>query len=134
MNSAISIENIPFLWGIAFFINVTIGVLSFISIVRKIFPGWAQGCCCWIGWWSFANALAFLVNVIIGPHNPFSYHQLGILTETMMNVGYLAWFGVYMFQNWNVTEDHWKHIELMRSQIAEENIKRELAKEATNES
>lgn len=133
MDAPISIENVPFTWGMAFLINVVIGALAFISIIRKILPGWAQGCCCWIGWWSCANALTFVVNMVVGTDNPFSYHQMGVLTETMMNVGILGWFVVYMFQNWNVSGDHWQRMEVLRHQIAKEAIEQQIAKEKSHD-
>ena len=120
MDVPTSIENIPFVWGIAFSINVLMGIIMFAMIIRKSLPGWASGICCWIGWWSCATSLSLVINSAIGVNDPFSYHQMGVFTESMTNLGILAWGCVYLFKNWDVTGDDWEAMEAFRAKIARE--------------
>lgn len=102
MDYQTSIESIPFLWGIAFTINIVMGVVSFYLVVRKQTPAWATGAFCWIGWWSSATACALVINAGIGPDNPFSYHQMGVFSESMNNLGICTFIVGFLLKNWNV--------------------------------
>lgn len=119
------IEQMPFFWGISFTINVTVGVALFIAIMRQSMPQWATGVTCWVAWWAFATSISLLINVISGPNAPFSYHQMGILTETMTNVGILLWVSVFIRQNWGIQGEDWEKIENLRRQISYERAKKD---------
>lgn len=120
-----TIEAIPFIWGVAFIINVLLGALSFSLIIRRAIPPWSAGVTCWVGWWSWATAMALVVNFTYGPDNPFSYHQLGVLTETMENIGVSVWIIVTSFRNWYVTDADWKKMETLRADLTIQNIKKD---------
>lgn len=89
-DTPLSVENTPFFWGIAFSINIVLGACSFFLIIRKPLSVEWRTVLGWIGWWSFANALSLIVNIVAGPSDPFSYHQMGVFTESMVNLGYIA--------------------------------------------
>lgn len=122
------IEQMPFFWGMAFVINVTVGVVLFISIMRQAMPSWATGVTCWVGWWAFATAISLLINVISGPDAPFSYHQMGILTETMTNIGILIWTAIFAGQSWGVRGTDWDRIDALRQKINFEKVNKHDAK------
>jgi len=90
IDNPVSAENTSFFWGIAFAINVTLGAVSFFWVIKKKLTIEQQSILGWIGWWSFANALSLVINYVAGPSDPFSYHQIGVLTETMINLGYVS--------------------------------------------
>lgn len=90
IDNPVSVENTPFFWGIAFTINLILGLLSFFLIIRKPLGAEWRTVLGWIGWWSFASALSLVVNIVAGPSDPFSYHQIGIFTESMVNIGYIT--------------------------------------------
>lgn len=102
MDVPTSIENIPFVWGIAFTINVLMALACFTMIIRREAPQWASGVCCWIGWWSCATAFSLVINTAVGVDNTFSYHQMGVLTESMTNIGITVWCFLFLMKNWNV--------------------------------
>jgi hypothetical protein len=117
------IENVPFFWGIAFLINVLMGVIAFTSIVRRTMASYVVGPAAWVGWWSFANALSLVINLTMGPSYPFSYHQLGLFNETMVNLGFLWFMIIHAIINFGVRgEDDWNRIETLRKQITIENM------------
>ena len=117
----LSIENIPFVWGVAFVVDILIGVLTFMLVLRKNVVTWLKGTLTWCGWWSFASALSLIISMVSGPLAPFSYHQIGVFTETMVNIGLVLWAIVYAFNNWFVYEEDWPTIEKMREHIAHKN-------------
>jgi hypothetical protein len=116
------IEQMPFFWGISFTINVTVGTILFIAIMRQSMPQWATGVTCWVAWWAFATAISLLINVISGPNAPFSYHQMGILTETMTNLGILLWTMIFAKQSWGIRGDDWDRIDSLRQKINLEKV------------
>lgn len=117
------IESIPFFWGIAFLINILMGTISFITIVRHGASSWAVSPLAWVGWWSFSNALALLINLAMGPAYPFSYHQLGLFNETMVNVGFLWFMLSHMMANFGLHgEQDWARMDALRKQITIENM------------
>lgn len=122
-----SIENIPFVWGIAFTINVLMGASCFTMIIRREAPQWASGICCWIGWWSCASAFSLVINTAVGIENPFSYHQMGVLTESMTNIGITLWCVIFLLKNWNVHGDKdLAEIEKVRSEVSIRNLQNEV--------
>jgi hypothetical protein len=111
------LESLPFFWGVAFVINITVGTVLFVAIMRQTMPSWSTGVTCWVAWWAFATAISLLINVISGPNAPFSYHQMGILTETMTNIGILLWVATFSVQNWGVRGDDWDRLNALRKKI-----------------
>ncbi len=126
MEPTLTIEHIPFVWGIAFAVDVIVGILAFMVVVRKNVPTWTKGTMSWIGWWSWASALSLVINTIEGPDAPFAYHQIGIFTETMTNIGLVMWGVSYLFKNWYVRDVDWFEMEKLRAAITHRNQLEEL--------
>lgn len=126
MEPQLTVENIPFVWGIAFFVNILIGIIGFTLIVRKNVTPWLRGSVMWISWWSFASALSLVISMVSGPMATFSYHQIGVLTETMVNIGLLFWAFSYALNNWYLTPEDWRQIEIHRAEVTHANKLREL--------
>lgn len=121
MDVPTSIEQTPFIWGIAFSVNVLMAISLFVMIVRRSTPSWSSGPLMWIAWWTMANALSLVINVVLGPDNTFSYHQMGILTESMVNLGVCVWALSYLIYNWNLSgEKKWKRMDALRHQLSME--------------
>lgn len=121
MNLSTTIEGIPFFWGIAFSVNVLMAVALFVMIIRRTIPPWASGPLMWVAWWTMANALSLVINDVLGPDNTFSYHQMGILTESMVNLGVCVWCLSYLIYNWNLSGDKkWKKMDALRKQLSTE--------------
>lgn len=121
MDVPVTLENIPFMWGIAFLLDVIVGFCMFAIILRKSSPSWSMGAACWIGWWSWASAFTLIINMVVGTTNPFSYHQIGVLTESMTNIGMLWWIIGLMMKNWYVRAADWELIERLRADIYTKN-------------
>lgn len=118
MDVSTSVEQTQFFWGLAFAINVMMATALFIMIVRRNVPAWASGALMWIAWWTMANALSLVINVVLGPDNTFSYHQMGILTESMVNLGVSVWALSYLIYNWNLSgEKKWKQMDELRKKL-----------------
>lgn len=126
MEPQLTIENIPFFWGIAFVVNIMIGVMTFALVIRKNVVTWLKGTLTWCGWWSWASALSLIVSMVNGPMATFSYHQVGVFTETMVNIGIVFWALSYAFNNWYVMQDDWEFIEKQRAEISHRNKLKEL--------
>jgi hypothetical protein len=120
MDTAQYAEALQFFWGISFTVNIALGVAIFFAVVRRNVPSWSLGASTWVAWWAFANAISLLINVISGPESPFSYHQMGILTETMNNIGILVWTLLYVRRNWSMRDDEWNKVDEFRSTIPSE--------------
>ena len=121
MEPQLSIENIPFVWGIAFVVNILIGCMTFMLVIRRNVVSWLKGTLTWCGWWSFASALSLIVSVVEGPMSTFSYHQVGVFTETMVNIGLVVWALAFAFNNWNVYQEDWAEVEKLREEINHRN-------------
>lgn len=126
MEPQLTIENIPFIWGVAFCIDIIIGLVGFALVIRRNVTPWLRGTVMWVGWWSFASALSLIISMVNGPMSPFSYHQVGVFTETMTNIGLVFWCMVYAFHNWYITPKDWQQIEIMRSNMVHANRQKEL--------
>ena len=111
------IESMPFFWGVAFIINLTVGIVLFVNVMRQAMPNWASGVSTWIAWWAFATCISLVINVTSGPNAAFSYHQMGILTETMMNIGILLWTVISSLKNWEIRGDDWVRLDDLRKEI-----------------
>jgi hypothetical protein len=118
------IEQMPFFWGISFSINVTVGVTMFVSVMRQQMPPWATGVGTWIAWWAFTTAISLIINLINGSGAPFSYHQMGILTETMTNLGILFWVAIFTRNNAGLNGSDWVRMEAFRRQIVNEQVQK----------
>lgn len=121
-----SIENVPFTWGAAFVLDIAMGAVLFAIILRQNLPPWARAACCWIGWWSWASAFTLIINLVLGTQNPFSYHQIGIITESMVNLGFMWWLLMLTAKNWYVTGKDFLTIERMRAKIYAKNMERQV--------
>lgn len=121
-----TVEHIPFVWGVAFVIDVMVGLLSFMVVVRKNVPAWNKGSMLWMGWWSWASALSLIINAVEGANASFSYHQIGVFTETMTNIGLVIWGCIYLFNNWYIQDKDWVDIDKLRAEITQRNRLKEL--------
>ena len=121
-----TVEHIPFFWGVAFSVDILIGTLAFLLVIRKNVPAWNKGTMLWIGWWSWASALSLVINAVEGPNTSFSYHQIGVFTETMTNIGLVVWGASYLFKNWDVKDTDWLEMEKLRIAIAARNREKEI--------
>lgn len=121
-----SIENVPFTWGAAFVLDIAMGAVLFAIILRQNLPPWARAACCWIGWWAWASAFTLIINLVLGTQNPFSYHQIGIITESMVNLGFMWWLLMLTAKNWYVTGKDFLTIERMRAKIYAKNMERQV--------
>lgn len=130
MEPQLTIEQIPFVWGLAFSVDLMVGLLTFIIVVRKNVPSWLKSVMTWVGWWSWASALSLIINAIEGPQSTFSYHQIGVFTETMTNIGVIVWGLTYAFRNWYVQDKDWREMDLLRTQITNRNRLKELESDA----
>lgn len=122
----LSIENVPFTWGAAFVLDIAMGAVLFAIILRQNLPPWARAACCWIGWWAWASAFTLIINLVLGTQNPFSYHQIGIITESMVNLGFMWWLLMLTAKNWYVTGKDFLTIERMRAKIYAKNMERQV--------
>lgn len=122
----LSIENVPFTWGAAFVLDIAMGAVLFVIILRQNLPPWARAACCWIGWWAWASAFTLIINLVLGTQNPFSYHQIGIITESMVNLGFMWWLLMLTAKNWYVTGKDFLTIERMRAKIYAKNMERQV--------
>lgn len=132
MDAPLSLENIPFMWGIAFMLDIVTGLVMFGLILRKASPAWALGSACWIGWWSWASAFTLIINMVVGTSNPFSYHQIGVLTESMTNLGVLWWICAMASKNWYIQPKDWALIEELRTDLYCTNLKKAVKKSYEN--
>lgn len=133
MDVPVTLENIPFVWGCAFLLNIVIGVCMFAMILRRAAPNWALGVSCWIGWWSWASAFTLIINVALGTSNPFAYHQIGVFTESMTNLGMLWWIVTLNIENWYVQSSDWEAIEKLRAEISARNRMKAIKKNYEHE-
>ena len=121
-----TVEHIPFFWGVAFSVDMLIGILSFLVVIRKNVPAWNKGTMLWIGWWAWASALSLVINAVEGPNTSFSYHQIGVFTETMTNMGLVCWGVSYLFKNWDVRDTDWLEMEKLRIDISARNREKDI--------
>ena len=120
-----NIENVQFMWGCAFILDIVIGLFMFSTIMRQNLPPWARGACGWIGWWAWASAFTLIINLVAGTDNPFAYHQIGVFTESMTNLGVLWWMVMLTMKNWYLKGKDFKKIEELRNDLFCQNMKRE---------
>ncbi len=118
-------EGVPFLWGAAFCVDLVLAILFFTLTVQQCCSSYIKGAAWWMGWWVSASCVALMINFFIGPESAFSYHQIGILTETMFNVGAVYYLTVQLWHNWNLTDADWAKIEKMKRQLSLQRQERE---------
>lgn len=119
----LTLENVPFTWGAAFVLDIAMGGTLFAIILRQNMPPWARAACCWIGWWSWASAFTLIINLVLGTGNPFSYHQIGIITESMVNLGFMWWLLMLTAKNWYIHGRDFQDIEELRMRIYTKNMR-----------
>lgn len=129
-----TLENTPFVWGAAFLLDVITGFMMFSVMVRKNAPAYTLGAAWWIGWWSWASAFTLIINMVVGTDNPFSYHQIGVFTESMTNIGVLWWIVVLQSKNWYVYPKDWLKIEMLRARLGYSNMIKAIKQRHTNDS
>lgn len=113
-----TLEAIPFLWGVSFAINALMAICLFMMIIRRATPPWLSAPLMWVAWWTMANAMSLIINAVLGPSNTFSYHQMGILTESMVNLGVCVWAVSYLLYNWNMSgEKKWEKMDALRREL-----------------
>lgn len=108
------IENIPALWFIAFFIDVVLGCLSFYLVFGRIVRKRYEGLAWYMGWWAFVDAIALVINAVMGVHYFWSYHQVGIITDTAINLGLIIYVARVIRDNWALNDEDWDKINRIR--------------------
>ena len=112
----ITIEYLPVAWFIAFTLDVIIGVWLFMVVIKRKHRVGFDGVIWWMAWWAIADAIALVFNVTLGLDNPFSYHQIGIFTESMLNLGVCY----YLFKFYQVvkamTPEDWTKVDIISAQ------------------
>lgn len=93
------VENIPFVWGVLFTLDVVMGLLLFFCVMQNVFPEDFTKVAWFWGWMYWLDAITLLINATLGTSNPFSYHQFGIATGLLMDTGSLAFLVWYMVRS-----------------------------------
>lgn len=112
-----NIEQISFLWSIAFMVDVLVGSLCLVMVLRRNTAQRYRGSLWWMGWWSYASAFTLLINIFVSPDNPFSYHQVGILVETMFNVGAAVFMLIFLLHNHRLVHTAWDEVDQFKKEI-----------------
>jgi len=72
------------------------------------------GLCWFMGWWSFADSISLMLNSYMGTDYFFSYHQMGIVSDTAINLAMIVFLMRFMNDNWGMTEEDWQKIYQVR--------------------
>ena len=72
---------------LAFLVNLAFGGLCSYLIVTKLARSTDVPVLGWIAFWCNLNAMAIMLELTIGYMGYFSYHNAGIVTESMINIG-----------------------------------------------
>lgn len=110
------IESLTALWFFAFFIDTLLGCLSFYMVLSKLVTVRYEALCWYMGWWSFADAIALMLNGIMGTDYFWSYHQSGIISDTAINIGLIVYVSRVIYDNWAMTDADWVKIDEIRRQ------------------
>ena len=110
------IESLSPLWFIAFFVDVFLGSLAFYFVSTRIITEKYKGVGWWMGWWSFADAIALMLNATMGTDYFWSYHQTGIISDTAINIGLIIFLVSWYLDNWALNDDDWQKIYKIRKE------------------
>lgn len=110
------IEHMTIFWYLAFFVDVLLGCLSFYMVLKGMVRPQYEALCWYMGWWSFADAIALALNSIMGIHYFWSYHQSGIISDTAINIGLVVYVVRVIMDNWAMKDEDWKKVEQIRKQ------------------
>ena len=108
------IESVTPLWFIAFTTDMILGCFSFYLVAKKTLTPKYEGIGWWMGWWSFANAIALMLNATMWIHYFWSYHQIGILTDTAINMALVLFLVIWHQDNWALNDEDWQKINKIR--------------------
>lgn len=100
-------ESISFFWAIAFLIDVLNGMMFFLIAVKGLHRKGYDKMLWWLGWWSCVEACTLLINIIIGPYAPFSYHQFGIVTGMAIYIGMFTFSARIIIENYCMKDEDW---------------------------
>mgnify|MGYP006266073631 CR=1 FL=1 len=129
MEPQINFEGIHIVWSIAFLIDVANGFLFMYAVLKGLHRRGLEPFMWWVGWWYFFDAITLIINEVLGPLNPFSYHQFGIVTGIAIYGGITAYMVRTVYINWYMTPTDWDQIE----KIAKNAALRHYTKEADND-
>lgn len=104
------------LWYFAFFVDVLLGCLSFYMVLSRLVTPQYEALCWYMGWWSFADAIALALNSIMGTDYFWSYHQSGIVSDTAINIGLIVYVLRVIYDNWAMKECDWQAVDEIRRQ------------------
>lgn len=90
-----------FMYGVVFTVDLLLVGMMGAGVVRNVFLSWNRGVVWWVAWWAAANAMTIVVSVLAGEEHPLSYMSVGTITESMINVGLLAWVVSHYTTHWN---------------------------------
>lgn len=110
------IESLQILWFFAFAIDLILGCLAFYILNKNMITLRYEGIAWYMGWWSFVDAFALALNAIMGTNYFWSYHQVGIVTDTAINLGLIVFVISKMRDNWALNADDWAKIQEIEKQ------------------
>lgn len=108
------IESLTPLWFIAFLVDVILGCMAFYFVMGRVIVKKFIGVGWFIGWWSFADAIALVLNATMGTDYFWSYHQTGIISDTAINIGLIYFLALSYKQNWALNAEDWLKINQIR--------------------
>ena len=85
------IEQLSYFWIIAIVIDLMLGSLCFYIIAKNPNKTDTDGLFWWFGWFAYLDAIALFFNFTLGIDSFWSYHQIGILIDTAINAGLIAY-------------------------------------------
>lgn len=111
MEPQVEFEGIHIIWTMAFLLDLFNGTLIlYASMSGCQRPGFAKPLW-WVGWWFFVDAVTLVINQVLGPMNPFSYHQIGIITGIAIFTGFAAFVLRLIITNKNMRPEDWVEVE-----------------------
>lgn len=108
------IEQWTALWYFAFFVDVSLGSLSFYMVLSRLITPRYTGLAWYMGWWSFVDAIGLALNAVMGTDYFWSYHQTGIITDTAINLGLIIYVLSVINDNWAMNEADWDKVYKIR--------------------
>lgn len=95
-------------------VNVALGSISFYLVTKKIITARYENIGWWVGWWSYVDAIALTLNAYMGTDYFWSYHQTGIIGDTAINLGLIAFLLYFWWDNWALDDTDWAKIREIR--------------------